>query len=453
MQRADGSADRTRISLPDSLAAVAVRPEEPGYEHARHTYLHRGSPAAVLQVGNAQDIAAALDLARDRQLPLSVRSGGHGISGRSTNDGGIVVDLARLNRVEVLNSSSRLVRVEAGARWGSVAAALAPYSLAVSSGDTGDVGVGGLATAGGIGLLSRRHGLTIDHVQAVELVLHDGTPLRVDADNHPDLFWAMRGAGANYGIATAFEFEAEAVDEVLAAVTLFDASDSTALLTRWGAALEAAPRQLTSFLTLFAGRNGGRPVAQAMSVYAGTNIDAATAALTPVLAAGPVLNNRAALTQYHDLLPASHVIHRAQQPLSVSRSGLLQHITTPVAELLGSAVGSGAATMVQLRSIGGAVNDMPTTSTAYPHRTQNFALMAATLPVHEAILDRHWDQVEPTLHGLYSSFETRTGHEQLEAAFPGAVLERLRILKAKYDPNQVFCGNFAIPPAPSPANR
>lgn len=368
MHTVDSPPPTSRLSLPDSLAAVAIRPGDGDYDDVRHTYTRTGSPAAVIRVRDHEDVAAALAHARTAQLPLTVRSGGHGVSGRSTNDGGIVVDLSGLDAVEVLDARSGLVRVEAGARWGDVAARLAPHGLALSSGDTGDVGVGGLATTGGIGLMSRLHGLTIDHLRAVELVLADGSRARTDADHHPDLFWAVRGAGANFGVVTAFEFRAEPVGDVIAAVTTFDAGDTAAFLTRWGTAVEAAPRTVTSFLTLMAGP-GGRPVAQAMTVHAGADTEAARKALAPVLSAGPVLHNQAFVTPYHRLLPATHAAQHAQQPLTVSRSGLLEHLTGPAAAAVASLLVAGRTPMVQLRSVGGAVNDTPPTAMAYSHRT------------------------------------------------------------------------------------
>lgn len=236
-----GSSSALEFTLPEPLAAIATCPGDPGYEAVRHTYTRPGSPAAVLRVRNERDIGAALAFARQEHVPLTVRSGGHGISGRSTNDGGLVIDLSLLASVTVLDAESGLVRVGAGARWGDVAAALAPHGLAVSSGDTGDVGVGGLATAGGIGLMSRRYGLTVDHMRAAELVLADGSPVRTDDLHDPDLFWAVRGAGANFGVATAFEFHASSVEGVCVDVSLYDASDTAAALTRWGEAVEASP--------------------------------------------------------------------------------------------------------------------------------------------------------------------------------------------------------------------
>lgn len=432
-------------AIPESLAAAAIQPGDRDYGAVRHTYTRLGSPAVVIRARHRQDIADALAHARTAQVPVTARSGGHGISGRSTNDRGIVIDLSRLNIVEVLDSRSGLVRVEAGARWGDVAATLAPHGLGLSSGDTGDVGVGGLATAGGIGLMSRLHGLTIDHMRAAELVLADGSVVRADPAHDPDLFWAVRGAGANFGVATAFEFHAAPVGNVTVAVTTYDAADTAVFLTRWGAAVEAAPRALTSFLTLLAG-SGGKAVAQVMTVYAGTDAAQVRTALAPVLSAGPVLRNQAFVIPYHELVPAGHEPQHAQQQLTVSRSGLVDHITPPAAE--GMAALLKAAGMVQLRAVGAAVNDTPATAMAYSHRTQNFSLMAATVPALRDDLDQRWERLYPHLNGLYLSFETRTGRRQLQDAFPGSVLDRLISLKAHYDPDHLFDNNFALPSLP-----
>src|SRR5262249_10294672 len=154
------------------------------------------------------DVAAALTYAREQDVPLAVRSGGHGISGRS-NDGGIVIDVGKLDRGEGLENGRR--RVGPGARWGPGARRLPPHGLAINPGAPGDVGVGGLATAGGIGFLGRRYGLTIDRVAAADVVLADGMLVRAEAD----LLWAIRGAGGNFGIVTAFELEAYPLENVV----------------------------------------------------------------------------------------------------------------------------------------------------------------------------------------------------------------------------------------------
>src|SRR6185312_13799668 len=135
-------------------------------------------------------------------------SAGHGLSGRSLNNGGLVIDFGALNTVEVLDAGAGTVRVGPGARWADVAGVLAPHGLAITSGDYGGVGVGGLATAGGIGWFAREHGLTIDHLRAVDVVLADGTLAHTSETENPDLYWAMRGAGANFGVAVSFDFTA-----------------------------------------------------------------------------------------------------------------------------------------------------------------------------------------------------------------------------------------------------
>lgn len=441
MHPAPGTSPAPRTELPGTLAAIAVTPGDAGYEEARHSYLRRGSPAVVLRVRDSHDVAAALSHVAATGARLSLRSGGHGISGRSTNHGGVVVDLTELSEVRVLDTATGLVRVGAGARWGDVARTLAPHGLALSSGDTGDVGVGGLATAGGIGLMSRMHGLTIDHVKAVDLVRADGELVRADAEHYPDLFWAMRGAGANFGVATAFEFQAQQASDVIEAVTTYDATDTAGLLVRWGRTMEAAPRSLTSFLTLVPA--GGRIIGRAVSVYASPDHSAARAALKPLLAVAPALGHQTTLTPYHRLVPATHTPHYGQQKLSVVHSALFDHIGEGLGEAVGAIVASGQV-MAQFRSVGGAVNDVPRSHTAYAHRTQNFSLMAATTPESEYVLDRRWADVRPYMNGLYLSFETGTSSDFLHAAFPGTTLDRLRMLKDRYDPAGILADNFPI---------
>ncbi|WP_247676643.1 FAD-dependent oxidoreductase, partial [Micromonospora sp. M51] len=156
--------------VPDSLRGQIVTPGDRRYANLRSTYTRSASPAAVLLPKTTAQVVDALRYAREQRLPIAVRSGGHGLSGASSNNGGMVIDLSMLNRVQVIDERAGLVRVEAGARWANVAKALAPYGLVISSGDYGGVGVGGLATGGGVGWLVRAHGLTVDRVRAVEVV-------------------------------------------------------------------------------------------------------------------------------------------------------------------------------------------------------------------------------------------------------------------------------------------
>ncbi|MFI7608595.1 LLM class flavin-dependent oxidoreductase [Micromonospora sp. NPDC049366] len=430
-------------ALPAPLAAHAVEPGDRDYERVRHSYIRRGSPALVLRPGDAGEVAEAIRYARGQGVPLSVRSGGHGISGRSTNDGGVLIDLSRLNQVTVLDRTRRLIRLEPGARWGEVAQALAPHGLAMSSGDYGDVGVGGLATTAGVGYLARKYGLTIDHVVAAEIVTADSRVLRVDADHHADLFWAVRGAGGNFGVVTALELEAYEVADVAVAQLTVDAGDTASLLTRWGALVEQAPRELSSFLSVFAGPTG--PIAQVTLVYAGDDVEAAQDALTPFVDIGPILGQQAQLMPYAALVAPPHNRHHGQG-LDDTRSGLLHHVTAEAATSMHTMMHSGDVSVLQIRSVGGAVNDVPPEATAYAHRSQNFSVLAATSPQQVAQLDKHWADLHAHLDGMYLSFETRTDPELLREAFPEPTLSRLRKLKAEYDPDNVFNRNFPIPP-------
>ncbi|MFG2050748.1 LLM class flavin-dependent oxidoreductase [Micromonospora sp. NPDC048935] len=433
-------------ALPESLAARSVEPGDPEYDGVRHSYSWPGSPALVIRPQAVAEVIDAVSYARTQNVPLSVRSGGHGISGRSTNDGGVVIDMSMMNKIEVLDRATRRIRLEPGARWGHVARALAAYGLAMSSGDYGDVGVGGLATTAGIGYLARKHGLTIDHIVAAEIVTADGRLLRVDAEHHPDLFWAVRGAGGNVGVVTAIEMEAYEVDNVVYAQLVADATDTAGLLRRWGQLVEEAPRDLTSFLSLFPRRRGEPPTAQVTLVFAGDDIEAARSALSPFLEIGPILDQQAQLVPYPAIVAPPGDRHRGQG-LNDTRSGLLHHITPEAADRMATMMDSGDVMIMQVRSVGAAVNDVAGDATAYPHRTQNFSVIAATVPDRRPHLDKLWTELYPHLDGLYLSFESDTDPDRLLDAWPEPTLTRLRAIKATYDPDNIFNRNFPIPPA------
>ncbi|MFC7328483.1 LLM class flavin-dependent oxidoreductase [Marinactinospora rubrisoli] len=429
-------------AVPPSLAERAVEPGDREYEGLRSTYVWTGRPGLVLRPATAPQVADALAFARSQDVPLAVRSGGHGISGRSTNDGGIVIDLRGMNRVELLDRDRRIVRVGAGARWGEVAQALDPHGLAISSGDHPGVGVGGLATAGGQGFLARGYGLTLDHVVGAEVVLADGRTVRADAGHHPDLFWALRGAGGNMGVVTSLDIEAAEVGDVVFAVFLHDASDTAGFLRAWGRLAADGPRELTAFLSIV--RRQGEILAQTYAVWAGGDTDAATAALQPFLEISPVLGQQARLTRYAALMAPTSDVHHGQARMR-GRSALLAHLDEPNAATAARLVADGDVTLLQVRSVGGAVNDTPADATAYAHRTQNFSLTALIRESRRAHAEETWAAFGDA--ALYLSFETHDHAAALTRAFPGPTLERLRRVKAAYDPGNVFRNNFPIPPA------
>ncbi|ABG05994.1 FAD linked oxidase-like protein [Rubrobacter xylanophilus DSM 9941] len=432
--------------IPAPLRENAVEPGDPAYARLRSTYLRGGAPGLILRAQSAEQVAGALAFARSHPgVPLGIRSGGHGISGRSTNRGGIVIDLSRMNGIEVLDEAARRVRLGPGARWTDVAAALAPYGWGLSSGDYGGVGVGGLATAGGIGWLARGRGLTIDHLRAVEVVLADGSVVRASGEENPDLFWAVRGAGANFGVVVSFEFEAYEVGEVGWGRFLMDASDTAGLLRRWGAAVEAAPRELTSFIILGAQRPGRPAVAQVLAVVDSDRPETIVELLEPVAGAAPVYDQSVVITPYASIMANAQGSYHEARGEPVARSGLVRHITPRLAAAAEALLRSGAAYFFQIRSVGGAVADVAPGATAYANRSANFHVTAFGASGER--LDAAWEAMRPDFDGLYLSFDTDRRPERLREAFPPATLARLRELKARYDPGNLFDDNFNIPPA------
>ena len=431
--------------VPASIAEV-VEPGDLDYYKVRSGYLRGGSPGIVLRAADTQQVVDALAFARRHPgLPLSIRSAGHGISGRSTNDGGIVIDVSLMNRIEVLDERTRRVRIGPGARWMDVAAALAPHGWALSSGDYG--GGGGLATAGGIGFLAREHGLTIDHLRAVEMVLADGSVVRASDAENPDLFWAVRGAGASFGIVTSFEFQADEVGPVGFAQLVSDASDTAGFLEGWGRVVERSPRDLTSFLIMGPPRRGRPAIAQTMSVVDSADPDTVIARLQPIADLSPLYGQQVQILPYAAVMAnASEAEHQARgEP--ISRSGLVRHITREFAAAAARVIRSGGIHWFQIRSVGGAVSDVDPDATAYAGRRANFHVVA--MGSNREIVDALWAQLHPFFDGLYLSFESGLHPERITEAFPPRTLARLRDLKAKYDPDNVFRDNFNVTPEKS----
>ena len=187
-----------------TIDQIAIRPGDAEYDAARTTIAGTAEPAVVLRPTDTAEVVAALEYAREAGLEIAVRSGGHNALGFGNSDGGAVIDVSRLDSVEVFGDGR--VRIGAGAQWGAAAATLAEHGLAITSGDTVSVGVGGLTQAGGMGWMVRKHGLTIDSVVGAEVVTASGDVVRADTDTNPDLFWALRGGGGNFGVVTRFEF-------------------------------------------------------------------------------------------------------------------------------------------------------------------------------------------------------------------------------------------------------
>jgi hypothetical protein len=367
-----------------------------------------------------------------------VRSGGHGLSGRSSNDGGIVIDLSAMRTVDIVDADARVVRIEAGARWAGVAAALAPRGWAISSGDHGNVGVGGLATAGGIGWLARSYGLTIDHIRAVEFVLADGTRVRADPDHEPGLFWAARGAGDSAGIALAFEIEAAPIRNIGIAQIVVEADRGGGTIRRWSEHMAQAARELTTTVTLFP--HGGSFAAEFTAVVADDDPEKIRRLVEPLAKLGTgLLDQHAQLAPYRALVPTAHLHPNVGQQPVVVTNALLPTLTAASAGALMEAASRPSAPLVQLRALGGAINDVGPGETAYPHRHQQvLAIVSQFPPAGGTELDVAWKSVEPHADGAYRSFESRPDGRTFRRAFPGPAGDRVIAVRDRFDPDGVF---------------
>ncbi|MCU1479381.1 MAG: class flavin-dependent oxidoreductase [Subtercola sp.] len=431
--------------VPASLAARMVRPGDPNYHRFTASYLRSGAPALVLRPETPAQVQDSVRFAHtQRDVPLGIFSAGHGLSGRSLNHGGLVIDVSALNHVEPLGG--RLVSVGPGARWIDVARVLTPLQLAVTSGDYGGVGVGGLATAGGIGWFAREHGLTIDHLRSVDVVTADGELVHASKTSNAELFWAMRGAGPNFGIAVSFEFEAKPVAQIGFAQLTFAISNVASFIERWGAAVEASDRSVSATVLLGGSRPGQLSYAMATVVVDSAEPDTVTRRLQPILKVDRLANQSITLATYEEVMGAFFEEGSAQQGQGEphAHSAFVRHLDPQTASGIAAFLSSGATSFFTMRSVGAAVSDIPADDTAYGWRDANFSLVA--FGSANSGIDEWWDHLQPHFEGLYLSFESDITPESLARAFPPAHLERLRELKRRYDATGLFRDNFFIDP-------
>ncbi|MEV0234400.1 FAD-binding oxidoreductase [Nonomuraea sp. NPDC050786] len=428
---------------------------EPGaaeYESASRSVLASGSPAYVLRPKSVVDVRAAVGFAADAGLALSVRGGGHAFAGFGTNDGGVVIDLSLLATVEIVDKERHLVRIGGGATWGQVAAALAPHGLAISSGDTRGVGVGGLTLSGGIGWKVRKYGLALDSVVAAEVVTAGGEVVRASAEENPELFWAIRGGGGNFGIVTAFEFAAHPTTDVFFGKIAFPASEAAGVLQGWAEYLRTAPEELTSIVS-FANPFAGGPEApvEIQVAFDGDDPELAAEAIDPIRRLGTVIDDDVALKPYAEVLVDGLVPPPGIRLLT--RSAFVGRESVPeVLRILAEVGTSQGSPAISVRSVGGAVSRIAGDATAYAHRRAELMFMTTTLgpqPVVEAArpaLEAIWGRLAPHVDGAYANFLSSAADEDVAAIYPAQTYERLAAVKRQYDPGNLFAGNHNVRP-------
>jgi FAD/FMN-containing dehydrogenase len=437
-------------SLIKDLKGQAITPGDELYEHASATFLHKGSPALVLRPATGEDIAAAIRYAGDNSIPLSVRSGGHSFAGFSTNTGGVVIDLSSQKHIQLIDPVERIVRIGAGATWGEVAQVLREHQLAISSGDTKSVGVGGLTLGGGIGWMVRKYGLAIDSLLAAQVVTASGEVLRANAAENKDLFWAIRGGGGNFGVVTSFEFVAQPVSKVTFGTIVYGTENMPDVIRGWRDIMRTATEELTT--TLFIMPPFGESPASVMIIccYAGTG-PTAVQALGPLLELGTVLQEDLKEVDYAD------VLEEGQQPPDflriIGKNVFVESFSEELIQALGQACGREGSPAVSIRALGGALARVAPTETAFAYRQSEALITGGTFVpagASESEISRAlkpWQSIAAYGSGAYTNFQGTATDLDVAAIYPPVTYARLAAVKARYDPDNIFNQNHNIRPA------
>jgi FAD/FMN-containing dehydrogenase len=444
--------------LREAYGGRVIAPGDAGYDRAR-TIFYGGfdqRPAAIIRPADTQEVAQVVTLARDRGLELAVRSGGHSSAGHGLSDGGIVLDLSELTGLDI-DPDGRTAWAQTGLTAGAYTARVGEHGLATGFGDTGSVGIGGITLGGGIGFLVRKHGLTIDSLLAAELVTADGQLLRVDDDHHPDLFWAIRGGGGNFGVATRFQFRLHELASIVGGMLLLPASAE--VVAEFIAAAEAAPEELSTIAHLMPAppmpfvpaEHHGQLVIMALLAYAG-DAAAGERALAPFRALAEPIADMVRPMPYAGLFPPGEGdIH----PTAVARTIFVDTIDHQVAGTIMRHLEASDAPVraAELRVLGGAMARVPVEATAFAHRHRRIMVNLAAFydgPAdrsrRQAWVDDFAAALDQGDDGAYVNFLGDEGPDRVRQAYPGPTWDRLVQVKRHYDPDNLFRRNQNIPP-------
>jgi FAD/FMN-containing dehydrogenase len=457
------AAEAARREIGSAFSGQLIGPEDAEYGDARSVYngMIDRRPALIARCTGPEEVARMVGFARKRELLLAVRGGGHNGAGLGTCDEGVVIDLSPLNEVRV-DPDARTVRVGGGCTWGEVDRATNEHGLATPSGIISTTGVGGLTLGGGLGHLTRKYGLAIDNLLEADLVLASGERVRVSADEHPDLYWAIRGGGGNFGVVTSFLFRLHEVDTVIGGPTFWPVELGAEVLSVYREFLPNAPRELNGFFAFhtvppappFPGEIHLRKVCGIVWCYLGGEEDAAKA-MAPLLDALPE--------------PLLHGVHAMPHPALQSafdglyppgdrwywRADFVKEVPDAAAELhakFGAEMPTMKSTM-HLYPVDGAAHDVSPSDTAWSYRDARWGAVYAGVDPDRANVDiiRRWsiDYFE-ALHpysagGAYVNMMMDEGQERVRASYRDNY-DRLARIKATYDPYNLFRVNQNIEP-------
>ena len=444
--------------LRETIQGAVIAPDDDEYDAARALRFagFDRHPGAVVRAADARDVARTVTFARDQGIPLAVRGGGHSGAGHGTVDRGIVLDLSPMKTLDI-DVANRVAWAEAGLTAGEVTDQAGALGLAVPFGDTGSVGIGGITLAGGLGFLVRQHGLTIDSLLAAEIVTADGELHRVDAENEPDLFWAIRGGGGNFGVATRFRYRLHPVETVTGGMLILPATPET--VTGFIEAAREAPEALSAIanvmpappMPFIPAHRHGEPIIFAMLVHASGG-EAGERAMAPFRALASPIVDRIGAMRY----PEIFMDDPDGPPIAfTTRTGYVDDIDRDAVATTLDALGASTAMMkaLQIRVLGGAMARVPAGETAFAHRDAPIMVNAAAMfpdpaerPAHTAWAEQVVASLDPR-PGAYVGFLGDEGPGRVREAYDAATWERLAAIKAKVDPDNLFRSTQNIPPA------
>jgi FAD/FMN-containing dehydrogenase len=455
----DLTAATSIAQLRAELNGRVVTPEDAGYEKARAVFYRSidRRPAAIVRPADAGEVSRVVSLARESGVELAVRSGGHSLAGHGVSEGGIVLDLSNMRALEI-DAQGRTVWAQTGLTASEYTVAAGVHGLATGFGDTGSVGIGGLTLGGGVGFLVRKYGLTIDDLLAAELVTADGELLYVDAETHPDLFWAIRGGGGNFGVATRFQFRLHQVDTVVGGMLILPATPE--VIASFVAEAEAAPEELSAIANIMVAppmpflpaEAHGKLVVMALICYAG-EVGAGERAVAPFRALAEPIADMVRPLPYPEIY---RMMEGGPGPTEeVARSLFVDAVDRHTAEAIVDHLQATIAPLAvaQLRVLGGAMARVPAEATAFAHRGRRLMVAigavyerAEETPVHKAWVTGFVGALRQGEAGVYVNFLGDEGEARVREAYPGPTWDRLAEIKGRYDPTNLFRLNQNIPP-------
>lgn len=430
--------------LKNNFAGNIITPTDAIYASLKDVLFKTGNPAIILQPKTTSDVVFALAYARGTNTKVSVRGGGHSGAGFGTNANGLVIDLHYLNDITIDDPRHGIVSIGGGATWGNVADTLGEHGLAISSGDTRSVGVGGLTLIGGIGWMVRKYGLAIDSLIGAEIITYDGATLYARHDQNEDLFWAIRGGGGNFGVVTRFDFAAKPVRNVYAGFIRYPFEKRLEILTKWRDVMRSAPHELTSTAYIMPASEG-RP-AQLMigCCHMGNNEAAMIADLQPLLTLDTPIDRDIRHRPYASLLEEPHL----PKTRVISNNAFVKELSD---ELL-STVAEQTSRMFQIRILGGALAQIDHNTTAFGFRDSEAIIISPTFVGNDLDYDdiaeqqAPWQKIAPFSQGAYSGFLTDEA-TPVNSIYDKEHLEKLARIKAQYDPENIFSSNYNIQPS------